>query len=71
MGACALTLRSFILPLLAVLLSLRKLLVDINGEQDSAHTWRMEQLGIEGHFQRNKWEMNAHFPFFPMAVGSV
>lgn len=45
--------------------------MDINGEQDSAHTWRMEQLGIEGHFQRNKWEMNAHFPFFPMAVGSV
>ena len=42
-----------------------------NGEQDSAHTWGIKQLGIEGHFQMNKQDMNAHFPFFSTAAGSI
>lgn len=40
----------FILPLLAVSSPLfEELLAEVNGEQDSAHTWGIKQLGVEGH----------------------
>lgn len=63
---------SFILPLLVVSSPLfEELLTEVNGEQDSAHTWGIKQLGVKGRFQRNKREMNAHLPFFSVAAGSV
>lgn len=69
---CTIDAESFVLPLLAVSSPLfEELLAEVNGEQDSAHTWGIKQLGVEGHIQRNKQEMNAHFPFFSMAAGST